>query len=266
MPLSAKIEGEKFKEVIRLINQSLGNLREIKRRLDTRIQELQSVTEKTKANKTWIEVYQIEIKEIEKVIKIIGIFELALTQITLRLETLYETRETFQVIKIALHTVKEVGRNLTKATLDLNKAVREIDEVFKNVLEELKMVSPQVKLQHTSYEGLVESAAGLVKEKVKVLRDFEREEQFSYEGIEEIVERAKVALLAAEGGGRIEIELFPAVLPEDERIDKLVLNYVNQTGSTDPEGIASALGISREEAVKSIIRLSSKNLLRGGKR
>jgi division protein CdvB (Snf7/Vps24/ESCRT-III family) len=249
-------------ESIKSIEFHKRELDNIKRRLEARREKLFNLTVKALEDKDKVraKVYATEHAELKRVIKVVTISELALTQIAIRLESICDTGDVIVQVSAAFKVVKKIGEELSSIMPQLETTMKEVNDVLVETMSSLQQITPEspITLDLSGGQEILESAKKYVEEKVSSLEEPLPE---SLEGEYSLDKIQNVALLAS---GDNEEEPFKATLlnaprptPEQAILDNRVLEFIKANGSYNVVEIASRLGVPVDKVEQSIFRLAA---------
>lgn len=253
---------DRILESIRSIEFHRRELDNIKRRLESRKDKLFNLTVKALEAKDRVraKVYATEHAEIKRVIKVVTMSELALTQISIRLESICDTGDIIMQVSSAFKVVKKIGEELSSIMPQLESTMKEINDVLVETMSSLQQITPDssIVLDVSGGEEILESAKRYVEEKISSLEEPLPE---SLQGEPSFERIQNIALLAS---GDDEEEPFKATLlnapppnPEQAVLDNRVLEQIRIKGSYNVVEIASSLGVPVDKVEQSIFRLAA---------
>ncbi|MEM0010759.1 MAG: hypothetical protein QXT84_03580 [Candidatus Bathyarchaeia archaeon] len=253
---------DRILESIRSIEFHRRELDNIKRRLESRKDKLFNLTVKALEAKDRVraKVYATEHAEIKRVIKVVTMSELALTQISIRLESICDTGDIIMQVSSAFKVVKKIGEELSSIMPQLESTMKEINDVLVETMSSLQQITPDssIVLDVSGGEEILESAKKYVEEKINSLEEPLPE---SLQGEPSFERIQNIALLAS---GDDEEEPFKATLlnappPNAEQavLDNRVLEQIRMKGSYNVVEIASSLGVPVDKVEQSIFRLAA---------
>jgi len=179
--------------------------------------------------------------ELQKITRVVNAAEIALLQISVRMETIRDVGDVMYVLSSAFKTVKKIGKQISEVAPNLEQSASEINESLSSILSELGVVTPSVNIGINDSPGeIFEKAQKLINERASELSDLPR----SIERIGEaedlsVFERTRrVAELATEGEeGLDESEFKPILLSSaDEEVtsydpENQVRSYIKNAGA-----------------------------------
>ena len=156
---------------IELHRRELENLRV---KLDQRRKSLFETTIKAMMtkDKSKAAVYANEWAELRKVGKVVYASELALTQITLRLESIVDVGEVMSHLGMAFKVLRKVNKTVQGLVPSLDQASDEINAALTETMAEMGNVSPSISLNIQTESGaeLVEQARKLAEERAEEMK------------------------------------------------------------------------------------------------
>jgi division protein CdvB (Snf7/Vps24/ESCRT-III family) len=244
----------------------------IKRRLETRREKLFNLTVKALEAKDQLhaKVYATEHGELKRVIKVVTMSELALTQIVIRLESILDTGDVIAQVSSAFRVVKKTGEEIKSIMPQLESTLQEVNNVLTDTMASLQQVSPEssIVLDVSQGEEILESAKRYVEERINTLEEPIPETIQVSPGKYSLDKIQNIVLLAT---GEDDEEPFKATLlnaphpkPDQADLDERVLDYVKVNGTYNVIEIATSLGVPVEKVEQSIFRLASAGKIRMG--
>jgi division protein CdvB (Snf7/Vps24/ESCRT-III family) len=241
------------------------DLEGIKRRLEIRREKLFGLTVNALETKDKLraKVYVTEHNELKRVIKVVTMSELALTQIVIRLESICDTGDVVAQVSSAFDVVKKIGEEIKTIMPQLENTMQDVNNVLIDTMSSLGQLSPEssIVLDVSQGEEILESAKKYVEEKINALDEPAPETIQASAGEYSLDKIQNIALLAS---GEDEEEPFKATLlkaprptPEQAHLDDKVLDYINVKNTYNVIEIATSLGVQVDKIEQSIFRLAS---------
>jgi division protein CdvB (Snf7/Vps24/ESCRT-III family) len=258
----------KIATAMREIDLQRRELENLKGRLSDRRQRLFEFTVRAlqERNKSKANVYANEHTELRKVIKIVEASELALTQVSLRLQSITEIGDAMLHMGAAFKSLKSVSKTMEGFVPALDATSTSINDTLAETMSQLGQLSPtiNVDVHNENAEQLVEQARKFAEEQSERLREslhvipsrFEQEIHNTEE---------HVPILATGEEGEEESPVLGTIFssPNDGRVENEVLRYASsQNGVIDISETSVKLGIPADEVEHSMIRLMAQGKVR----
>lgn len=249
---------------IELHRRELENLRsklEARRRslFDTTVKAIMS-KDRSKAT-----VYANEWAELRKVGRVVYASELALTQVTLRLESIVDVGDVMAHMSMAFKVLRRVNKTVQGLVPSLDQASSEISDTLTETMAEMGNVSPTISLniQTESGEELVEQAKRLAEQRADEMKQNLGMPQLRVENLADDLER-RVALLALgddnEDSSPLGVLYAP---PEDPQAEAQVLQYAAiHNGSVDISDASTVLRLPSDDIEQAMIKLLNEGKLK----
>jgi division protein CdvB (Snf7/Vps24/ESCRT-III family) len=256
----------KISLALKQIEFHLKELDNLKSRLTERRQRLFDVTVRALQdnNKARATVYANEHTELRRVIKVVETSELALMQVTLRLQSITDIGDVMVHINSAFKIMKQVSRTVQGLVPALDNASQEINSTLTETMAEIGQLSPSLSVGITdSSEELIEQARKYAEEQADELK---RDIQLSPTNFEEHIESVseKTPLLATEDG-REDNSILGVIYssPKAAKVDEEIFRYaVSREGAVDVSQASTALGIPPDEVEHSVLKLLAEGKVR----
>ncbi len=236
-------------------------LETLKVRLSERRQKLFDITVRAlqENNKSKAAVYANEHAEIRKVYQVVEASELALTQVSLRMQSITEIGDAMLHMDTAFKSLKQVSREMQGVIPALDAASTGINSTLVETMAQMGQISPNINIdiKTENSEDLVEQARRYAEEQSQRLKDSLNVVPSKFE--EQIIatEDEHTPLLAT--GDEEEETLVLGTLystPKDEKIDTEVLRYAaSHEGAMDISRTSEQLGIPPDLVERSMIHL-----------
>jgi len=258
----------KIATAMREIDLQRRELENLKGRLSDRRQRLFEFTVRAlqERNKSKANVYANEHTELRKVIKIVEASELALTQVSLRLQSITEIGDAMVHMGAAFKSLKSVSKTMEGFVPALDATSTSINDTLAETMSQLGQLSPtiNVDVNNENSEQLVEQARKFAEEQSERLREslhvipsrFEQEIHNTDE---------HVPLLATGDDGEEESPVIGTIFssPDNARVENEVLRYASsQNGVIDISETSVKLGIPADEVEHSMMRLMAQGKVR----
>jgi division protein CdvB (Snf7/Vps24/ESCRT-III family) len=249
---------------IELHRRELENLRT---KLETRRRSLFDTTVKAmmSRDRSKATVYANEWAELRKVGRVVYASELALTQVTLRLESIVDVGDVMAHMSMAFKVLRRVNKTVQGLVPSLDQASSEISNTLTETMAEMGNVSPSISLniQTESGEELVEQAKRLAEQRAEEMKLTLGVPQLRVENVAEDLER-RVALLASgddeDSSPPLGLLYTPAENPEAEA---QVLQYASiHNGSVDITDASTVLKLPTDDVEQAMLKLLSEGKLK----
>jgi len=244
-----EIEGER-KE----LEAMKSRLAERRRKLfETAVKALQE------KNKSKAAVFASEHAEVRKVCKIVDASELALTQVSLRLQSINEIGDAMFHMDTAFRSLKQVSKEMEGVIPALDAASTNISSTFMETMAQMGQISPNINIdiKSESSEEVVEQAKKFAEEQSARLMDSlsvmpgKFEEQIQRTGNDH-------APLLTTGDDEAESGSLGTIFssPMDEKLEYDVLSYAAaHEGAMDVSTTSQQLGIPQDVVEQTMINL-----------
>ena len=246
---------------LRDIEAQRRELDALKARLSERRQKLFDITVRAlqEKNKSKAAVYANEHAEVRKVYRVVEASELALTQVSLRMQSITEIGDAMLHMDTAFKSLKQVSRDMQGVIPALDAASTDINSTLVETMAQMGQISPNINIdiRTENSEDLVEQAKKYAEEQSQRLRESLKVVPSKFE--EQILRTADdhTPLLAT--GDEDEETLALGTLfgaPKDERIETEVLRYAaTHEGAMDISRTSEQLGIPQDLVEQSMIHL-----------
>jgi division protein CdvB (Snf7/Vps24/ESCRT-III family) len=234
----------------------------LKARLGERRQKLFEtfVRASQEKNSSKAAVYAAEHAEVRKVCHVVEASELALTQVSLRLQSITEIGDAMVHMDTAFRSLKQINKQMQGVIPALDAASTDINSTLAETMARMGQISPNINIdiKTESSEDLVEQATKYAEEQSVRLRDSINMMPGQFE--EQILRTAdgRTPLLAT--GDEDEEESFALgtlySAPKDAKVEYDVLRYAaTHEGALDVPKTSQQLGIPQDLVEQSMIRL-----------
>ncbi len=256
---------------LRDIDAQRKELDALKVRLAARRQKLFETTVRAlnEKNKSKAAVYAAEHAEVRKVARVVEASELALTQVSLRLQSITEIGDAMLHMDTAFRSLKLISKEMQGVIPALDAASTDISSTFVETMAQMGQISPSINIdiKTENSEDLVEQAKKYAEEQSQRLRDSLNMMPGKFE--EEIQASATehTPLLATGDDDEEENAVLGTLFssPKDEKVDYEVLSYAaTHEGDLDVSRTAQQLGISQELVEQSMIHLVAQGKVKPG--
>jgi division protein CdvB (Snf7/Vps24/ESCRT-III family) len=236
-------------------------LDQLKARLAERRQKLFETTVRAlqEKNKPKAAVYATEHAEVRKVCRVVEASELALTQVSLRLQSITEIGDAMLHMDTAFRSLKQISKEMQGVIPALDAASTDINSTLVETMAQMGQISPNIDIdvKTENSEDLVEQAKRYAEEQSARLKDSLNMMPGKFE--EQILRSAddRTPLLAT--GDEDEDSFTLGTLystPKDEQVEHEVLRYAaTHEGALDVSRTSQQLGISQDLVEQSMIHL-----------
>ena len=246
---------------LRDIEAQRRELDALKARLSERRQKLFDITVRAlqEKNKSKAAVYANEHAEVRKVYRVVEASELALTQVSLRMQSITEIGDAMLHMDTAFKSLKQVSRDMQGVIPALDAASTDINSTLVETMAQMGQISPNINIdiRTENSEDLVEQARRYAEEQSQRLRESLNVVPSRFE--EQILRNAdNHTPLLATGDDEDEALVLGTLYasPTDEKIETEVLRYAaTHEGAMDISRTAEQLGISQDLVEQSMIHL-----------
>jgi division protein CdvB (Snf7/Vps24/ESCRT-III family) len=214
-------------------------------------------------------VFAVELSEIKKVLRVVRMSELALTQIIVRIESIRDVGDVFANMNESFKIMRSINKSVSGVVPDLENASDEVNSTLTETLTNLGNLSPAVSLDLNNEGGeeLFEKAKLFAEEKANEYSE-DLPSSLHKNGYESILDQAEKVSLLATGSNHDEPEFQPTLLSrpkESNDVYDRVFKYIsNQKDGLNVIGASIALNLPVEEIEKVVIKLASEGRLKIG--
>lgn len=247
---------------LREIEAQRKELDALKARLGERRQKLFEITVRSlqEKNKSKAAVYATEHAEVRKVCHVVEASELALTQVSLRLQSITEIGDAMFHMDTAFRSLKQISKEMQGVIPALDAASTDINSTLVETMAQMGQISPNINIdiKTENSEDLVEQAKKYAEEQSQRLRDSINMMPGKFE--EQILRTAddnNMPLLAA-GDEEDENVVLGTIYsaPKEDKVDFEVLRYAAaHEGALDISRTSQQLGIPQDLVEQSMIHL-----------
>jgi division protein CdvB (Snf7/Vps24/ESCRT-III family) len=210
-------------------------------------------------NQSKAAVYAAEHAEVRKVCRVVEASELALTQVSLRLQSITEIGDAMLHMDIAFRSLKHVSKEMQGVIPALDAASTDINSTFVETMAQMGQISPNINIdiKTENSEDLVEQAKRYAEEQSQRLRDSLNMMPGKFE--EQVIRSAAehTPLLATGDDDEEQVSLGTLYsAPGDEKVEREVLRYAaTHEGALDIARTSQQLGIPQDVVEESMIHL-----------
>jgi division protein CdvB (Snf7/Vps24/ESCRT-III family) len=234
----------------------------LKGRLSERRQKLFDSTVKAlqEKNNSKANIYANEHNEVRKTIKIVDASELAITQVSLRLQSIMEIGDAMIHMGTAFRSIKSVSKTMEEFVPALDATSASINNTLSETMAKMGQISPgfNVDIQNDGAEELVEQARKFAEDQAEQLKSSLNVMPSMFEAELHRSEEDHIPILASGEDGEEENIILGTVFEpsDDTKIEGEVLRYATaHNGVVDISETAVNLGIPQDEVENSMIRL-----------
>lgn len=215
-------------------------------------------------------VYAVELSEVKKVLRVVTVSELALTQMMVRLESIRDIGDVSVCMEEAFKILRGISPSVSGVVPALENATDEVKTMLSETLVGLGNLSPSVSLDIRSEGGeeLLEKAKIYADEKAMSLKENIPPQILSANG-DTVVEKVKrVALLATDDDSMEDSEFKPTIFMKSETkscVEESINSYVSRrNGNLNVLEASTALNIPTDEVEKTVFKMVSEGKLKLG--
>jgi division protein CdvB (Snf7/Vps24/ESCRT-III family) len=216
-------------------------------------------------------VYAIEHAEVCKTMKVVEASELALTQITLRLESIMEVGDVMSHLTTAFKSLKMVSKEMETFGPQLDATSSSINSTLAETMAHMGQISPSlnIDIRTENAEELVEAARKFAQEQGQKLNEGLKNVPIVFEGqVGEAVEDRLSILTTGDDYEEEESPILGTIFKpsSDPRIEQELLKYAAaHDGVVDATETSTSLGIPQEAVEHSMIRLVAQGKVKSQK-
>ncbi len=250
----------KISVAMREIDFHLKELDHVKLRLSERRQRLFEHTVKALQDKDSAKatVYANEHTELRKVAKVVETSQLALMQVTLRLQSITDIGDAIAHMNSAFKVMRLVSKTIQGLVPAMDVASQEINSTLTETMAEMGQLNPtlSININTDTSEELIEEARKYAEEQAESVK---RDLQIAPARFEEEITRATaVEPLLATAEDAEENSILGVVFssPGGSEVEEEVFKYAQANdGAVNVASAATALGIPADEVENSMLRL-----------
>jgi division protein CdvB (Snf7/Vps24/ESCRT-III family) len=210
-------------------------------------------------NKAKANVYANEHAEVRKTMKVVEASELALTQVTLRLQSIMEIGDAMSHMTTAFKSLKVVSKTMEGFVPALDATSESINNTLSETMAQMGQLSPgiRVDIHNENAEELVEQARKFAEEQAEKLKHSLRVMPSRFEADVNLVED-RIPILATGDDYEEESPILGTIFSTvaDPKVENDVLRYATaHNGVIDVSETSANLGIPQDEVEQSMIRL-----------
>jgi division protein CdvB (Snf7/Vps24/ESCRT-III family) len=247
---------------LRDIEAQRKELDALKLRLAERRQKLFEIAIRSlhEKNQSKAAVYATEHAEVRKVCRVVDASELALTQVSLRLQSITEIGDAMFHVDTAFRSLKQVSKEMQGVIPALDAASTDINSTLAETMAQMGQIAPSINIdiKADDSEDLVEQAKRYAEEQSASLRDSLSMMPGKFE--EQILRTSDehTPLLATGDDEEEESVVLGTIYsaPKDEKVEHEVLRYAaTHEGAMDVSKTSQQLGIPQDLVEVSMIHL-----------
>jgi len=239
----------KLASAIHKVQINLNELSILKTRLESRKQSLlNSVVQSNDLNdEPRSKVYSIECNEVEKVLKVINLSELALTQIIVRFESICDMGDAMNQMSFAYQTVEKVSDSVDGVLPSLESAASEANSAFSTTLSELTNISPDFTLNlDNSVDEIAQDARRYAETLAKESKEGIPKSILNAPG-NSIFEKAQQVALLTEINKPMKSDSSYSKYSSDSKNDQIIRTFFAQSGDLNVLEAAVTLNLPVNE-------------------
>ena len=211
-------------------------------------------------------VFSVEHTELAKVLKVVKVSELALTQIIVRIESIRDVGDVYANMNEAFKIMKGINNSVSGVVPTLENATEEVNATLSETLTDLGNLSSSVSLdvKHENGQELLEKAKLFAEEKVLEMNEGIPSSVLSASGDSLLDKARRVAVLTTgEVSNEDDFQLTMLSKPNGKKpIDEKVYEYImNNNQRLNVVNAAATLDLPVEEVEKSVFKLVSEGKL-----
>ena len=249
---------EKISDAIRKLELHRREVETLRHRLEERRVKLFDiiVSSVQKQERERASVYANEHVEVKKIIRVLVTCELALTQVTLRLESIRDIGDAMTEMGHAFKVIKGVGTVLNGLSADVMNVQEDIQTTLSDTMAELGQVAPNLNIDvnTSSGEEIVEEAMRFLENEIE---NTDLPEPITAAPDPSAFDRVKRAAQLAAGEGDedpFKIDIFQS--SGHKPLEDAVATYVDsQGGKLNVYEAAVALNAPLDEVERTVIKL-----------
>lgn len=259
---------DKISSALRQIDFHRRELETLRLRLESRDRVLQDIIVKTreKGDEVRAGVYSNELAELTKVMRVVSMSELSLTQIVIRFESIRDVGDALLHIDDASRTIRDIGKKTSDLAPSLENATNEANFSLSQTLIELGNIAPDLSLDilNEGTDELVERAKHYAEEKALEIGGMP-DSLLSTREVSVLDIAKKVAILATGEEEENTAEFKPTFfsIPKLSSLDEAITGHVNQNnGNLNIIDISTNLQVPIEAVEEAVIKLLSEGSIR----
>ncbi|MCL4437048.1 MAG: hypothetical protein M1503_06460 [Thaumarchaeota archaeon] len=229
-------------------------------------QVVQSIEERDDSRAT---VFAVELSEIKKVLRVVKVSELALTQIIVRIQSIRDVGDVFVNVNESFKIIKSISKSISGVVPALENATDEVNKSLSETLAGLGNLSPSISLdiKNESERDLFEKAKLFSEEKTMELKDDIPQSIASASGDSMFEKVERIALLATDDDSS-EPGFKPVILGKPKgnaAAEDKIFNYIDRrSGHLNILDAAATLKLPADEVEKTVIKLVSEGKVKLG--
>ena len=259
---SAATKIESHKREIAMLRVRLEN-----RRQSLFEQVVQAIEERDDSRAS---VFAVELSEIKKVLRVVKVSELALTQIIVRIQSIRDVGDVFVNVNESFKIIKSISKSVSGVVPALENATDEVNKSLSETLAGLGNLSPSISLdiKNESEQDIFEKAKLFSEEKTMELNDDIPQSIASASGDSMFEKVERIALLATAADDSSEPGFKPVLLGKPKgnaAAEDKIFNYIDRrSGHLNILDAAATLNLPADEVEKTVIKLVSEGKVKLG--
>lgn len=214
-------------------------------------------------------VFAVELSEIKKVLRVVKVSELALTQIIVRIQSIRDVGDVFVNVNESFKIIKSISKSVSGVVPALENATDEVNKSLSETLAGLGNLSPSISLdiKNESERDIFEKAKLFSEEKTMELNDDIPQSIASASGDSMFEKVERIALLATDDDSS-ESGFKPVLLGKlkgNAAAEDKIFNYIDRrSGHLNILDAAATLNLPADEVEKTVIKLVSEGKVKLG--
>ncbi len=214
-------------------------------------------------------VFAVELSEIKKVLRVVKVSELALTQIIVRIQSIRDVGDVFVNVNESFKIIKSISKSVSGVVPALENATDEVNKSLSETLAGLGNLSPSISLdiKNESERDIFEKAKLFSDEKTMELNDDIPQSIASASGDSMFEKVERIALLATDDDSS-EPGFKPVLLGKlkgNAAAEDKIFNYIDRrSGHLNILDAAATLNLPADEVEKTVIKLVSEGKVKLG--
>ncbi len=215
-------------------------------------------------------VFAVELSEIKKVLRVVKVSELALTQIIVRIQSIRDVGDVFVNVNESFKIIKSISKSVSGVVPALENATDEVNKSLSETLAGLGNLSPSISLdiKNESEQDIFEKVKLFSEEKTMELNDDIPQSIASASGDSMFEKVERIALLATAADDSSEPGFKPVLLGKPKgnaAAEDKIFNYIDRrSGHLNILDAAATLNLPADEVEKTVIKLVSEGKVKLG--
>ena len=212
-------------------------------------------------------VFSVEHTELAKVLKVVKVSELSLTQIIIRVESIRDVGDVYANMNDAFKIMRGINKSVSGVVPTLENATEEVNSTLSEALADLGNLSSSVSLdvKHENGQELFEKAKIFAEEKALDLNEGIPSSVLSANGDSLLEKAKKVAMLATgEVSNENDFQVTMLSQPDGKKtIDEKVYEYImSKNQCLNVNDAADELNLPADEVEKVVFKMVSEGKLK----